>query len=79
MSATVEVSLKVTGMHCASCGLLVDDALEDLPGVVRATTDSRAGRSTVQVDLDTTSVDEMLAAIESAGYGATPESPPEGR
>ncbi|MFP5377090.1 MAG: heavy-metal-associated domain-containing protein [Acidimicrobiia bacterium] len=29
--ATTE--LRVDGMHCASCGMLIDDAVEDLPGV----------------------------------------------
>jgi copper chaperone len=37
----------VGGMHCGSCSLLIDDALEDLPGVSRSQTELKAGQSTV--------------------------------
>ncbi len=37
----------VDGMHCASCGLLIDDVVEDLPGVARSATDVAAGRTVV--------------------------------
>ena len=35
----------VGGMHCASCGLLVDDFVEEVPGVASSTTHPAAGRS----------------------------------
>ena len=69
------VTFTVTGMHCASCGMLVDETLEDLAGVVRADTDSRRGRTTVHADLTVTSVGEIVAAIGDAGYAAVPEHP----
>lgn len=31
--AGLQVVLKVEGMHCSSCGLLIDDELEEVPGV----------------------------------------------
>lgn len=42
-----QMVVSVGGMHCASCGLLVDDVLEDLPGVARSATDVTAGRTLV--------------------------------
>lgn len=63
-------TLEVDGMHCASCGLLIDDTLEDLPGVVRAETRTRNGRTTVQVDSDRCTPDQLVAAIAEAGYTA---------
>ncbi|MFF5233594.1 heavy-metal-associated domain-containing protein [Dactylosporangium sp. NPDC000521] len=58
----------VTGMHCASCGLRIDDAIEDLPGVRRSTTSARTGRTVVEHDgLDP---QDLAAAITAAGYGA---------
>ncbi|MBT2492915.1 cation transporter [Streptomyces sp. ISL-96] len=55
-------------MHCNSCGLLIDDELEDLPGVRSATTDVRTGRSVVRLeegaDMDTAA---LIAAVEAAG------------
>lgn len=64
----------VTGMHCASCGLLIDEALEDdLSGVHRAETSVRAGRTTVHAD-DTVTPAAVIAAIAGVGYTATLEA-----
>lgn len=66
------LELDITGMHCASCGLLIDDAVEDLPGVVRAWTDSRAERTTVELDGTGADVEQVITAIAAAGYSARP-------
>jgi copper chaperone len=63
-------TLRVEGMHCASCGLLIDDTLEDLRGVIRAETRMREARTTVQVDPDQCTPEEIVAAIAEAGYAA---------
>jgi len=62
-----ELSFEVIGMHCNSCGLLVDDAVEDVPGVASSTTDVRAGRTTVKGDA---SAADILTAIHTTGYTA---------
>lgn len=63
-----EVVLLVEGMHCASCGLLIDDELEDLPAVRSSSTDVRAGRTVVRLeqgaDVDTSA---LIAAVEGTG------------
>ncbi|WP_241837955.1 cation transporter [Streptomyces sp. CB03234] len=63
-----QVVLLIEGMHCNSCGLLIDDELEDLPGVRSAATDVRTGRSVVRleeaVDVDSAA---LVAAVEAAG------------
>ena len=60
-------------MHCASCGLLVDDALEDLPGVVSSTTDIRTGSAEVIVDPGAALADDaVVATITGLGYRAIP-------
>ncbi|MGY5079161.1 heavy-metal-associated domain-containing protein [Streptomyces nigrescens] len=68
------VELLVEGMHCNSCGLLIDDELEEIPGVRSSTTDMKAGRTTIRLkegaDLD---VAALVAAVEQAGeYKARP-------
>jgi copper chaperone len=71
----------VEGMHCASCGLLIDDVVEELPGVVSSATDVRAGRTVVTL-AEGASVDPVTVteAISAAGYTARPDGPsPEGR
>lgn len=64
------ITMQVEGMHCASCGLLIDDTLEDLPGVLRAETRMREGRTTVQVDPDRCTPAQLVAAVAEAGYTA---------
>lgn len=63
-----KVVLEIEGMHCASCGLLVDDELEDLAGVRSASTDMRTGRSVVLLEegMDVDSA-ALVAAVEAAG------------
>jgi copper chaperone len=65
------VVLDVDGMHCSSCGLLIDDELEEVPGVRSSRTDVRKGRSTVRLD-DEGVADHaaLIAAVERAGYQA---------
>lgn len=66
---------RITGMHCASCGLLVDDTLEDIPGIASSTTDARSGLTIVDVETGASIDDDaVLAAIASLGYAATPDS-----
>ena len=70
MPATSTLTFSVTGMHCASCGLLIDDVVEDLEGVERSQTDNRVGRTVVVLDPTVVSVEAVVAAIADAGYEA---------
>ena len=63
-------TFRVEGMHCASSGLLIDDTLEDLPGVTRAQTSMKQGRSTVELNTDGCTTADVIAAIEDLGYTA---------
>ena len=62
----------VTGMHCASCGMLVDDAVEDVVGVVQSHTDVKRKRTTVTYDSAKTAPGAILAAISGTGYHVSP-------
>ncbi len=61
------LTINVGGMHCASCGLLIDDALLDLDGVSQSTTDTKAGICRVAAD-ERASDAAILAAIAEVGY-----------
>ena len=66
---------RITGMHCASCGLLVDDTLEDIPGIASSSTDVRASRAVVDLQPGAAlSDDTILAAITGLGYEAHPDT-----
>jgi copper chaperone CopZ len=58
----------ITGMHCPSCAMSIDGALEDLPGVFNATTQYAQGKTTVEYDPAQLSSAELKAEIIKAGY-----------
>jgi len=55
-------------MHCGSCPLLIDDTLEDLPGVSRSHTELKAARSTVWLDTTHTDAQQVIETITGLGY-----------
>lgn len=71
MSTTTH-TFRVEGMHCGSCALLIDDALDDLPGVHHSQTAVKVGRSTVELDTSQSSPQDVISAIEELGYRASP-------
>lgn len=70
MAQRVTMTFAVAGMHCPSCGLLIDDAVEDLEGVQRCETDSRRGRTVVVADPTVATAHDVVVAIATAGYRA---------
>lgn len=72
--AITRLTLSVEGMHCASCTLLIDEMLEDVTGVHRATTKLRKRRTVVDFDPAACSPAAIVAAINEAGYSASPET-----
>jgi len=61
---------QIEGMHCGSCALLIDDALQDLPGVRSTHTTIRQQRSTVELDETQTALKEVINTISELGYQA---------
>jgi copper chaperone len=59
-------------MHCGSCALLIDDALEDVPGVISARTSVKGGRTVVELDPGRIGVEDVVATIAQLGYRAVP-------
>ncbi|GGM60511.1 hypothetical protein GCM10012275_34520 [Longimycelium tulufanense] len=75
MSGITTHTFDVEGMHCGSCGLLIDDTLEDLPGVHSTQTSVKQGHSVVEIDTTACTPDEVIAAIAEAGYTARLQEP----
>jgi copper chaperone CopZ len=69
-STTVELTLG--GMHCQSCVALIHDTLIRDPAVHSASVDLDTARASVVFDGSSLSVDDLCAAVVSAGYSATP-------
>ena len=67
--ATVE--FPVTGMTCANCAMTIERALKKkVPGVLHASVNFAAERASVEYIPSLATIDDMIAAIEKAGYGA---------
>ena len=65
------VTIPVTGMTCANCAMNIERALKKkVPGVLDAHVNFAAEQAAVSYVPSITGVDEMIAAIEDAGYGA---------
>jgi Cu+-exporting ATPase len=68
VSTTVDVSFPVSGMTCASCVNRVEKAISKVPGVEQAAVNLATERATVSYDQGQTTVADIAAAVERAGY-----------
>ena len=65
------IEIPVTGMTCANCAMTIERTLKKkVPGVLDASVNFASERAMVSYVPGLTNVDEMIAAIEKAGYGA---------
>jgi len=65
------VLLSLTGMTCASCSAVIEKSLLKTPGVYAATVNLATEAATVEFDPTQVGPNELIAAVQSAGYGAT--------
>ena len=63
------VELALEGMTCASCAARIERKLNKLDGVT-ATVNYGTEQAAVSYDAERVSVEDLVAAVESAGYGA---------
>src|SRR3954468_10180934 len=69
------IELLITGMTCASCANRVERRLNELDGVT-ATVNYATEKARVELEAGAVGVDDVVAAGEAAGYGATaPDAP----
>lgn len=69
-------TLEIGGMTCASCVGRVEKALRRLDGVAAATVNLATETASVDSDPAAVGLDEITAAVEAAGYTATPQARP---
>jgi P-type Cu+ transporter len=65
----IEQRLSITGMSCAACVSRVESALRSLPGVEGVSVNLATNEATVAYDATTVVIDDLVASVESAGYG----------
>jgi len=64
-------SLVIAGMHCSSCASLIERQLKKVPGVSDAKVNFAAEKASVIYDSGVAEVDDLIGAVEKAGYKGT--------
>jgi len=73
VSTQTEVRLDLEGMSCASCAARIERGLNGLEGV-EATVNLATEQASVKAP-PSISVEQLVGAVEAAGYGASPAAP----
>lgn len=63
--------LLVEGMHCSACATRIQRALAGQPAVLSASVNLATNRAFVTFDPSATGPEDLCAAVEGVGYGAT--------
>ena len=69
---TEHTDLSLTGMSCTTCASTIEDNLQDIDGVDEVSVNFATERADVDHDQDV-SVEDLVAAVEAAGYGVRDE------
>ncbi|HLA44342.1 MAG TPA: heavy metal translocating P-type ATPase, partial [Aggregatilineales bacterium] len=65
----IQITLPITGMHCANCVKTVGRALKKVDGVLDAEVNYATERATVTCTPGTVQQSDLIAAVKNAGYG----------
>ena len=63
----METTLKVSGMHCTACNMLIGDAISEIPRARTISADYTTGSVTVAYDSDQT-LGKIKTAIRGEGF-----------
>ncbi len=68
-----ETALQLSGLHCAACAGIIEQALVRVDGVLAASVSAAAERATVRWNPGLTRASALVQAVRAAGYGAVPD------
>lgn len=68
-------SLQLSGLYCAACAPTIESALLGVHGVDSAHVNGSSRRATVRWDPRVAQAQDLLVAVERAGYAASPDVP----
>jgi copper chaperone CopZ len=63
-----EVTLKINGMHCTSCALTIDDALEEVDGVIESKTNYAKSETHIVFDPTQVELSMLKEKVGELGY-----------
>lgn len=62
------LKLKISGMHCSSCAMNIDNSLEEIPGVISSKTNYAQGETEIVFKAGQNIRPAAIVAIEKLGY-----------
>ncbi|WP_234413846.1 cation-translocating P-type ATPase [Ideonella sp. A 288] len=72
-------SLRISGMHCAACAGIIEQAVSKVGGVIDVQVSAAGERARIHWNPARASMTDIVAAIANAGYGALPDAAMEAR
>lgn len=63
-----KIVLRLDGMHCSSCSLNVDSALEEIDGVYESSTSYAKQQTVAYIDSRKVTLQKIKSAITQLGY-----------
>jgi len=70
---TRQISMKISGMSCASCAVSIEKGLKKLEGVGSANVNFATEKATVSYDPNAVSIVDLRRIVEDLGYGVESE------
>ncbi len=67
-----KITLNISGMHCASCAVNIENALKKVTGVLRAQVNFAVEKAYIEFEATKLNTQDLIVAIEQAGYKAQP-------
>ncbi|MEK7166634.1 MAG: heavy metal translocating P-type ATPase, partial [Patescibacteria group bacterium] len=68
---TQTIHLAIDGMHCSSCETLIGEELRETAGVSQVSVSSKDKVAKLLLDMEKASIEDVLAAVDRAGYKAS--------
>jgi Cu2+-exporting ATPase len=69
-----ETCLQLSGMYCAACAGIIEQALQTVGGVQQASVVAATQRATVRWDASQARLSGLIDAVRAAGYDAVPDA-----
>ena len=65
-----KTTLKISGMHCASCSTLIQKGLKKTEGVINANVNLSSEKAQIEYDESLVEVSGLIKSVKDRGYGA---------
>ena len=63
-----ELTWKLKGLHCSSCTMNIDLALEEVKGIIKVKTDYSKSQTKITIDPELVKLSEITKILNDLGY-----------